>query len=1136
MTHIAQGLLRVNGDTGENIFVFGNSLATIANGGAGNDYYLYLSGQVTISDFSSNNRLYFGPGITITSADISRSQLHISFEGTDDTLRLSNFSSYRFFTGGDSADPSVPSEFNHTEFIASANSGSGITVTMPIEAPPTSITTPASEPTIEIRANGTIDADIFSLGYDLRAELNGGAGRDTFVITPYQTEDVLIRDFSVGNLIRFETDVGIANVEINRGTFEISLENDAMISVMIGSLQNYQLEEGTVMNADDFITTLAPTSIMLADEITTLVENMDTSDAITVATINTVSYQDLIIGGLELSGDDEDIALFEFNEARTELLLKAGSIIDFEANPSLDVTVFSVLNPDVSANTLQISVTNVAPMITSGQSFTVSEATGNDVVVGTVANVGDMNSVTFNITIGNIGGVFVINQDTGVITVANSDQLDFETIANYTLTVTVSDDVTGGTADSTETVTVTVTDENDAPVLGDRSFTVSPSAMDDDLVGIVVATDADMPADTLSYRIIDGGTALDGLFAIDSSGAITIADNNNLGDAGGFHTLNIEVSDSEGETDTATITVQVRVLIALADLQTNNNGIVLIGASAGDTSGSSVSGAGDVNGDGLDDIIIGARNAYGPNGEYSGESYVVFGKTNGGLVQLSDIADANENDDAGFVLNGANERDRSGGSVSGAGDVNGDGLADVIVGAHLADPNEVNASGAGYVVFGKTDGGVIELSDIAGDDDDGGFVLSGANTEDRSGYSVSAAGDVNGDGLDDLIIGAFFASPNGSRSGASYVVFGKTDGGVVQLSTIADAGENDNAGFVLNGVSGGEGIFGGDRSGRAVSGAGDVNGDGLDDIIIGASRADSNNVRDSGASYVVFGKTDGGIVQLSDIANGNDDSGFVLNGANGADRSGVSVSGAGDVNGDGLDDIIVGAVYADPNGENNGASYVVFGKTDGGIVELSMLDSDEGFVLNGIENNDFSGNSVSGAGDINGDGLDDILIGAHRANPNLNNSGSSYLVFGKTDGNTIELTDIVQGIGGFAMNGASRNDNAGYSVSGAGDINGDGFDDLLVSATLVGSGSGASYVIFGGQGISALAIVGDEMANTLTGSSMANQLIGGAGDDTLIGNGGEDVLRGGRGDDILAISNSTISNTDFAVHRWRFRQ
>ena len=352
MTHINPGLIRANGDTEENIFVFGNSLATIANGGAGEDYYLYLSGQVTISDYSSDNRLYFSPGITITAASISKSQLYINFEDTNDTLRLRNFSSYQFFIGSDEDRDNDEDGLSYMEFLASVNSGSGITVTTPAELPP-SIITPASERTVEIRANGTIDADTFSLGYDLRAELNGGAGRDTFVITPYQTDDVLIRDFSVGNLIRFESDVDIANFEINRGTFEISLENGATVSVIIGRLQHYQLEEGSIMNADGFIAALAPTEITLGNQVTTLAEDTDTRNAIRVATIGQ------LVGGLELSGDDSD--LFEVNvndDGQTELRLQAGSILDFETNSELTVIVSSTLNSGVTA-TLEIMLSDV---------------------------------------------------------------------------------------------------------------------------------------------------------------------------------------------------------------------------------------------------------------------------------------------------------------------------------------------------------------------------------------------------------------------------------------------------------------------------------------------------------------------------------------------------------------------------------------------------------------------------------------------------------------------------------------------------------------------------------------------------------------------------------------------------------
>ena len=446
-----------------------------------------------------------------------------------------------------------------------------------------------------------------------------------------------------------------------------------------------------------------------------------------------------------------------------------------------------------------------------------------------------------------------------------------------------------------------------------------------------------------------------------------------------------QAADSLGLDDSVSLLVHPDVEVVLAvelaaiQMSDNDGGFVINGVYGGDSSGYSVSGAGDVNGDGLDDLIVGAYRS-GPNdNDYSGASYVVFGKASGDVVELSAIADGNN---AGFVINGATGDDYSGRSVSGAGDINGDGLDDLIVGAYYASPNGTY-SGASYVVFGKSDNTTaVDLSNIAGN----GFVINGAIEYDYSGISVSGAGDINGDGLDDIIVGATGAD---NYSGASYVVFGKTDGNTVQLSVIAA-----DAGFVINGGTTG------DNSGNSVSGAGDINGDGLDDLIVGADRADPNGETVSGASYVIFGKTSGGAIQLSNIAA---DAGFVINGVTAGDNSGRSVSGVGDVNGDGLDDIIVGAPYADPNGVSSGASYVVFGKTSGDAVQLSVIAADaddNGFVINGVDTNDNSGGSVSGAGDINGDGLDDIIIGALQADPNGgSNSGASYLVFGKTDGN-----------------------------------------------------------------------------------------------------------------------------------------
>ena len=253
----------------------------------------------------------------------------------------------------------------------------------------------------------------------------------------------------------------------------------------------------------------------------------------------------------------------------------------------------------------------------------------------------------------------------------------------------------------------------------------------------------------------------------------------------------------------------------------------------------------------------------------------------------------------------------------------------------------------------------INLSDLNGSN---GFVLNGIDTGDRSGYSVSSAGDVNGDGFDDIIIGADRADPNGNgAAGESYVVFGKSGGFDPSLNLSALDGSN---GFILNGIDAS------DYSGRSVSSAGDVNGDGFDDLIIGAFGADPNSESYAGESYVVFGKS-GGFDPSLNLLDLNGSNGFVINGIDAVEFSGRSVSSAGDVNGDGFDDLIIGAYRADYTGE----SYVVFGKSGGFLpsLELSSLDGNNGFIINGINASDSSGRSVSSAGDVNGDGFDDLI-------------------------------------------------------------------------------------------------------------------------------------------------------------------
>lgn len=633
-------------------------------------------------------------------------------------------------------------------------------------------------------------------------------------------------------------------------------------------------------------------------------------------------------------------------------------------------------------------------------------------------------------------------------------------------------------------------------------------------------------------------------------------------------------------------------VLELANLN-GTNGFAINGIQIGDQLGTSVSGAGDVNGDGLQDFIIGAS-AADPNGLSSGQAYVLFGRQ-GGFPNNFNVSALRGGD--GFRINGLAESDFTGYSVSGAGDINGDGLSDLIVGAYGADAGAASA-GRSYVIFGQSGGFSADLEVSALDGTDG-FVLNGIDADDFSGFSVSAAGDVNGDGLDDLFIGAYGANPNNALVGQGYVVFGQQSGFGASLTLSALTGTNgfritgispeDQAGYAVstigdvnndgvddlligapnadpNGFSSGQAyvVFG--RSGGfpanlalsslngstgfrmdglsqegnlgfSVSGAGDFNGDGINDFMVGAPRADLNTTA-SGRVYVIFGRS-GGFPATFNLSELNGTNGFVLNGAAGEDRLGAALSSAGDINDDGLDDLLIGAPGADPNGLSSGRSYVVFGRSGNYSAQLNLgnLDGVNGFQMNGVSAGDEAGRSLSQIGDINGDGIDDIIIGAPNADPDGNSSaGQSYVIYGQPgdipgltlNSPTINATNLGRAIianlrsSTLQILGGSRVINR--SVQGYTNIRGSNLGDVLAGSEAINAifanggndrirGFGGNDRLDGGAGQDN--ILGGDGNDRIDGSSGSDNLYGENGGDYLLGGNSNDVLIGGSGDDRL---------------------
>src|SRR5262245_24423010 len=490
---------------------------------------------------------------------------------------------------------------------------------------------------------------------------------------------------------------------------------------------------------------------------------------------------------------------------------------------------------------------------------------------------------------------------------------------------------------------------------------------------------------------------------------------------------------------------------------------------AGALRGVSVAGAGDVNGDGYADVIVGAS-SYDAGQTDEGAAFVFLGSAAGIPDASAAAASAQlESNQAGALF---------GASVAGAGDVNGDGYADVIVGSEAYDAGQTD-EGAAFVFLGS----------IAGIPDATAAAASAQLESDQAGAllgrSVAGAGDVNGDGYADVIVGASSYDAGQTDEGAAFVFQGSAAG--IADATPASAGvaqlEADQAGALL---------------GVSVAGAGDVNGDGYADVIVGASSYDAGQT-DEGAAFVFLGSA-AGIPDASAAA-----ASAQLESNQAGALFGASVAGAGDVNGDGYADVIVGSEAYDAGQTDEGAAFVFLGSIAGipdatAATASAQLESDQAGAL--------LGRSVAGAGDVNGDGYADVIVGASSYDAGQTDEGAAFVFRGSAAG-IPDATPASAGVGQLEADQAGAL--LGVSVAGAGDVNGDGYADVIVGASSYDAGQtdeGAAFVFLGSaagipdaSAAAASAQLESNQAGALFGASVA-----GAGD--VNGDGYADVIVG----------------------------
>lgn len=423
--------------------------------------------------------------------------------------------------------------------------------------------------------------------------------------------------------------------------------------------------------------------------------------------------------------------------------------------------------------------------------------------------------------------------------------------------------------------------------------------------------------------------------------------------------------------------------------------------------GKGVAGAGDVDGDGYGDVIIGAP---GSGDEARGAAYLVYGAP--AKIDQWDLSQA-------VAFTGEASGDKLGSTVAGLGDINGDGYADLAVTSLYHDGNKRNA-GTIYIIYGQAERFISQpIKNFPS--------LTGTEDNARIGAVVVGLGDMNGDGYADAAIGA---SNRDSRSGGVYILYGQAEAlaSSIVSSLALFSGDHDY-----------------DYAGTAVAGAGDINADGLADLLVSAPKYNSSE-RDTGIVYIVYGQASAYASEHIGTA-----AGATITGLTTSERIGQSLA-LTDLNNDTFADIIIGASYNDDGGTNAGAIYLVYG--DNNLVgDQTLADSVQ---LHGTNEADIAGLSLAAPGDLTGDGYNDVMVGAPSTSEVQ--PGRLFIVIGAATRLAAQaLTEFDQ------IDGETLADQFAYDVAAAGDTNGDGHPEALIGAVGYGQaeqGGGAAYLVY----------------------------------------------------------------------------